>query len=111
MVAFIAIAAALYTFLRTLPGEGRMRGVFLRAATDKASGYVSAPDRDDLIGAEGVAETDLHPSGIATIDGERLDVVSEGGFIAQGSRVRVLHSDGYRHVVTRVEEIEPVSTA
>ena len=33
---------------------------------------------------------------------ERLDVVSEGGFITKGDRVRVIRSEGYRHVVTRV---------
>ena len=33
------------------------------------------------------------------IAGERVDVVTEGEFVAQGSPVRVLRSEGYRHVV------------
>jgi membrane-bound serine protease (ClpP class) len=63
---------------------------------------VSAPSRGDLIGLDGVALTDLRPSGTARVGEERLDVVTEGGFIAEGSRVRIVQSDGYRHVVRPV---------
>jgi len=36
---------------------------------------------------------------IAKVAGERLDVVSDGGWIDAGTPVRVLHAEGYRHVV------------
>ena len=86
-----------YTLVRQLPARGR--GIFLLASTDKDTGYVSAPAREDLVGLVGVAATDLHPAGTAIIGSERLDVVSESGFITQGDRVRVIRSEGYRHVV------------
>ncbi len=99
-MAAILVIAGIYTLVRQLPA--RAGGVFLMAATDRGKGYVAAPARVDLVGAEGVAATDLHPSGIAIVGSERLDVVSEGGFITKGDRVRVIRSEGYRHVVTRV---------
>ena len=89
--------ASIYLLVRQLPQRGR--GIFLMAATDKATGYVAAPTREDLVGAVGVAATDLHPSGSALIDDERLDVVAEAGFIEKGQNVRVVRSEGYRHVV------------
>jgi membrane-bound serine protease (ClpP class) len=52
--------------------------------------------------ATGVALTDLRPSGIATIDGERVDVVTEGEHISEGEPIEVVLDEGYRHVVRRV---------
>lgn len=93
----IMVIASIYLLVKQLPQRGR--GIFLMAATDKATGYVSAPTREDLVGAVGVATTALRPSGTAIIEDERLDVVSEAGFIEEGQRVRVVRSEGYRHVV------------
>ena len=45
------------------------------------------------------AVTDLRPSGTAQIGSERVDVVTEGEYVAQGRAVRVVRSEGYRHVV------------
>ncbi|MBI2614443.1 MAG: nodulation protein NfeD [Gemmatimonadetes bacterium] len=102
MTTTIIVIAAVYTLVRQLPASARWTGIFLKTAADKATGYVSAPARADLVGVEGVAVTDLHPSGIAIIAGERLDVVSEAGFTPKGARVRVVRSEGYRHVVAPV---------
>ena len=41
----------------------------------------------------------LRPSGTALIDGERLDVVSEGDFVEPGQKVRVVKVEGLRIVV------------
>ena len=48
--------------------------------------------------------TDLRPAGTITIGEERLDAVTEGEFLQQGQRVKVMRSDGYRHVVRPVDE-------
>ena len=96
------VVAMGYVLLRQLPGSRAGRGVFLRASTSKSDGFVAADVRDDLVGHEGVALTDLRPSGTVTVNGERLDVVSEVGFISKGSRVRIIRSEAYRHVVEPV---------
>jgi membrane-bound serine protease (ClpP class) len=51
------------------------------------------------VGSAGVAATDLRPAGKALIDGRRIDVVSEGGFIERSSPVRVVAVEGARVVV------------
>lgn len=47
-----------------------------------------------LIGAVGVALTDLRPVGSAEIDGTRIEVLAEGGVIEAGRRVRVTGVQG-----------------
>lgn len=92
-------AAVIYAWVRHLPNSGRFRGLLLQGAVHRSEGFVSAPSRGDLLGVDGVAVTDLRPSGTARVGDERLDVVTEGGFIPAGTKVRIVQSDGYRHVV------------
>lgn len=54
---------------------------------------------DYLKGQTGVASSDLRPAGVARIAGERVDVVSEGDFIASGSAIEVVRVEGSRIVV------------
>jgi len=59
--------------------------------------------RSDLKGKRGVALTDLRPAGIAEIEGSRIDVVSEAGFVTQGSKIKVIEVAGSRIVVRQIE--------
>ena len=54
---------------------------------------------DYLVGMHGVALTDLRPSGTAQLDGQRVDVVTEGDFISNGSALEVLRVEGVRVIV------------
>ncbi len=95
-----------WALLRHLPKSDRLSrsGVFLSAKTDREGGYESASRRDELVGLEGVAITDLHPSGVGLFGEERVDVVSESDWIAAGSPIRVLSAEGYRHVVRELRQ-------
>jgi membrane-bound serine protease (ClpP class) len=104
--AFVVLGASLaitvavaYAWIRHLPNSGRFAGLFLRGGAHQADGYIAAAPRSDLVGLDGVAVTDLRPSGTAQIGPERVDVVTEGEYVAQGRAVRVVRSEGYRHVV------------
>jgi membrane-bound serine protease (ClpP class) len=98
----IIVIAVSYAWLRHLPNSTRYQGLFLMDTLSRAGGYTSAPDRGDLVGQEGTALTDLRPAGTAAIADERVDVVSEGDYIARGSRVQVVRTEGYRHIVRPV---------
>jgi membrane-bound serine protease (ClpP class) len=101
-VSLFITAAVIYAWFRHLPNSGRFSGLLLKGAGHRSEGFISAPSRQDLVGVNGVALTDLRPSGTARIGVERLDVVTEGEYVPQGSRVQVVQSDGYRHVVRPV---------
>ncbi|MCA9738356.1 MAG: hypothetical protein KC645_12095, partial [Gemmatimonadetes bacterium] len=95
-----------WALLRRIPTSGRLarRGILLETETDRSLGYISAAVRADLIGREGVADTDLRPTGAGLFGDERIDVVSETGWIPRGGRIRVVQSQGYRHVVRGITE-------
>lgn len=100
-VAVVITVAVAYAWLRHLPNSHRFRGVLLQDQATAADGYVAALPRAELVGRAGTALTDLRPAGVAQLGEERLDVVTEGEFIAAGAAVTVVRSDGYRHVVRK----------
>ena len=55
----------------------------------------------EILGKTGVAFTDLRPGGTAMIDGCKVDVVAQGGYIDEGARVKVLKIEGNKIVVER----------
>ena len=55
--------------------------------------------RTSILGAVGVAKSDLAPNGIALVASEDWSAVSEGGTIPRGSKVRVKRVDGVRLIV------------
>lgn len=59
--------------------------------------------RARYLGKVGDALTPLRPAGVVEIDGERLEVVTEGEFIAAGSKVRVVAMDRRRYFVRLAE--------
>jgi membrane-bound ClpP family serine protease len=69
----------------------------------KEDGYVSNINRTDLLGKEGTALTILRPAGTVIINNERVDVVSEGGFIEQNALVTVIKVEGARIVVRELD--------
>ena len=82
-----------YTFL---PGKSSL---ILGTALEKDRGYSTAKDYSLFLGKTGTASTTLRPSGKADIDGQTLDVVSDGAIIREGSRVQVIHVEGIKIIV------------
>lgn len=95
----VITGAVTYAFIRHLPNSGRFSGLILKESSGAAHGFLAAPSRPDLVGKEGIALTNLRPAGVASVADERIDVVTEGEYITIGSRVRVVRTDGYRHIV------------
>ncbi len=54
------------------------------------------------LGEQGVAESDLRPSGKVILQGRLIDVVTEGDYVDAGTTVEVLHLEGNRIVVRKV---------
>jgi membrane-bound serine protease (ClpP class) len=106
----IAIAAA-FAVLRFLPRLPFGRQLVLETGMRSTNGYVSPPSSDArALGRVGTALSPLRPAGIAEIDGQRLDVVSDGPFIEGGTTIEVTRVDGNRIVVRRAlsaQEGEP----
>ena len=84
-----SIMAALYqTSTASDRNENRLRSL-------------AAPTLSHLKGMAGVAETMLRPAGVATIDGRRYEVLSEGDFIPPQTRILVDKVEGAKIFVKR----------
>lgn len=93
-----------WAMIRSLPRSKRFlkSGIILGEGMERAAGYVSATPRRELVGAVGKAITDLRPSGTGLFGDERIDVVSESEWITEGTPIRIVSAEGYRHVVRSV---------
>lgn len=95
----LALAGGL-ALLRLLPRLPLGRRLVLDAAMSAEQGYTSPPEGDRLqLGRTGIALSPLRPAGVADIDGSRIDVVSDGGFVEAGAAIEVTRVDGNRVVV------------
>ena len=58
--------------------------------------------RAQLLGAEGIALSNLRPGGKAQFGDEILDVMTEGDMVAKGERVRILGFSATEAIVQTV---------
>ena len=85
---------------RVFPENAWMKKLVLVAA--QGPEYVTSSDFTALRGAIGTASSFLRPAGVALIDDRRVDVLTEGEFIAAGTPVRVTRVEGARVFVEPV---------
>ncbi|MCK1982112.1 MULTISPECIES: NfeD family protein [Peribacillus] len=104
----IAVTVSILVFILLVKVFGKQmkffRKMILTDATKTEQGYVSNPNRLDLLGVEGKALTDLRPSGTALVKDERVDVVTEGSFISKGSSIVIVKVEGSRVVVREIPD-------
>jgi membrane-bound serine protease (ClpP class) len=93
-----------WQLLRHLPQDRRAQNLWHRTSMTRDEGYISSRSRTDLVGTEGVALTDLRPSGTARFGSEQVDVVSIGPWVSVGTPIRIVAAEGYRHVVEPIGE-------
>jgi membrane-bound serine protease (ClpP class) len=102
-LAFLGGVFAIYLLAKMLPRTSLYGHIVLGAASGAATASrVPVVNSRVPIGATGVAQTMLRPSGKADFDGERCDVVTRGEFLEAGAKVRVAEIDGTRVVVEPV---------
>jgi membrane-bound serine protease (ClpP class) len=95
----LAIGLSL-VLLRFLPYLPYGRSLVLDTGLDAGTGYASAPESDLMwVGKQGTAATPLRPAGIADLQGNRVDVVSQGEYIEADAPIVVVRVDGNRIVV------------
>jgi membrane-bound serine protease (ClpP class) len=100
VVALLVALLAGGVLLRFLPRLPVARRLVLDANLGTGPAHGSAPESDQRwLGRQGRAASVLRPAGIADIDGERVDVVSDGELIEPGTAIHVTHVDGNRIVV------------
>jgi len=108
LLLFVVLAAILcvaLTICLITASKGRLAKSKL-ALNDVAIAPDAAENNDlnYFIGREGSCHTALRPAGIGEFDGVKLNVVSDGEFIAKGKPIRVLSVAGNRIVVAEIKD-------
>lgn len=98
----ILMAAALVLWIRIFPNTpiGKALTLSKDAQTFKLDDSASLL----LLDKTGTAQSDLRPSGIALIEGRRLDVVADGEWISAGEAIKVIAVKGNHITVRRAGE-------
>lgn len=107
MAVSLVIAVAIFLLiLKKLPSSRLWARLVLHDSETTNAGFVSSDDYQRYLGRTGVVLKILRPAGVIEIDGDHLDVVSEGQYIVAGSKVKVVSVSGNRIVVRPFEDQE-----
>jgi len=102
-IAVLGIFIVLYLGSRSSKkNAGMLDELVLDERQQNRDGYTSVIDKSRFLGAIGVCVTDLRPAGTITVEGEPVDVVTEGSFVKQGDIVKVINVDGSRVLVRQI---------
>ncbi len=70
------------------------------AAAEGFKPYVK--NYEQYLNKEGIAHTYLRPSGFIKIDGEKVEATSQGDFIKEGEKIRVIKVEGNKLIVIKI---------
>lgn len=102
LIGSIALVAVAFKFA---PSRRVFKKLVLEHSETKTEGYVAAkPGLKNLIGATGMAKTVLRPSGTAEINDQYVDVITNGEYISEGTRIQVTDVEGMRVIVKSLEK-------
>lgn len=104
-LAIVILVGGAIAFFKYFSRSSVGRRIILGGTTSSEQGYFAGatPEKHALVGCRGVARTTLRPAGIAEIAGKRIDVVTTGDYIAEGSTIEVNKVDFNRVIVVEIK--------
>lgn len=95
----ISLFAALI-LVRVVVKSKTWHRIVLEDKEEKVQGFhASSENLAKIIGKRGIAFTPLRPAGIALIEDQKVDVMTEGSFIEKNQEIEVILVEGNRVVV------------
>ena len=96
LIFVIPIAIILLSLIR----ETSIGKTFILDAAERSDqGYHAAPrELTSLVGKSGKTITPLRPAGVALINGQRVDIVTQGEFVEPETEIEVIQVEGSRVV-------------
>jgi len=99
----LALLGLMCIIILRLMSSGRIKSpIVLKEEQARSEGYLSSNDLQYLLGRQGIAATDLRPSGVGEFDGITFDVISEGTYIVKGSTLEIARVEGSKLVVKQI---------
>ena len=100
-IAIIGGIIALYLMVKALIKTEFWKKMTLPISEKSSEGYSTSLGLEGLVNTTAIETSDLRPSGWALAGERKIFVVSEGEFIENGDRIKILTVDGNRIVVRK----------
>ncbi len=105
VVAVIMVPSLLAGAYRILPRTRFGKQVILAPPVrQRGDAIADTPELIKLLGQTGQVLTTLRPVGTCAFDSQRVECVTESGFVPKGRKVRVIHVEGTQVTVRVIEE-------
>jgi membrane-bound ClpP family serine protease len=107
LITLVAASAACGGMYWAMWQSGAWERFVLSTSLGQGSGAKpgESEQRSSYLGKKGLALTPLRPTGVVEIESNRIEVVTEGSFIAAGSWVRVVAMDRRRFFVRLADDV------
>lgn len=79
-----------------------LNSIVLKTQHKGEQGYLSGDSKPLLLYKEGITLSGLRPSGYIDIEGQKIDALSDEGFISQNTKVKVVRIEGSKTFVRRI---------
>lgn len=102
LIVIALLAVMMFVLLKVLASGKLKSPIILQEEQANESGYISSGDLQYLLGKEGVALTDLRPSGKGDFDGVSFDVLTDGSYIIKGAKIVIQKVQGSKLIVREI---------
>lgn len=104
-IGIIAVLGIMLGIVLRLLSKGKVaKGIILTDEQNKEKGYISTVNLNYLLNKEGIAITDLRPSGLAEFNGEQFDVITKGNYILKETPIIVYKIQGSKIIVKETKK-------
>lgn len=101
LIVILLIVLLIYLTLRHIRHTAKRGTIYLESDQE---GYTASQFDLSLVGSEGVAATDLKPSGHVMVAGRQQQAVAEAGYLVRGTRIVVMGGRGAYLIVKPVNK-------
>ena len=101
-IGLLGALVGIYLLLKVMIKTKFWKQLTAPGSQKKEDGFTNSFGWETLVNEIGKTDTDLNPSGWVNVEKNRVFVVSEGGFIDKGEKVKILSVDGNRILVRKL---------
>lgn len=100
----LGLLGIMFALILLLLSKGKLKSpIILKDEQNKEKGYISSNDLNYLLGKQGVAVTDLRPSGTGVFNGIEFDVIAQGKYLSKDTRIEIFKVEGSKLIVKDIK--------
>jgi membrane-bound serine protease (ClpP class) len=104
LAAWVVVVVTVFILFKYGMNLGFLSKIILKTEQNKDKGY-KVNEFNEMLNKEGIALSQLRPSGVGDIEGKRYDIQTEGEFLKKGTHIVVSRVEGNKIFVKEKGEI------